>query len=71
MAQTVIEKKNELWYRLHGLTERCLRLIQSPEMAIKMGQTARARVERDFSAEDMAHRVALLYKELIESGSGE
>ena len=56
---------------VHGLTERCLRLIQSPELAQKMGQAARARVERDFSAENMAHQVALLYKELVESKSGE
>jgi glycosyltransferase involved in cell wall biosynthesis len=56
---------------VNSLTERCLRLIQSPDMAQKMGQTARARVERDFSAENMAHRVALLYTELIESRSGE
>ena len=55
---------------VNGLTEKCLRLIQSPEMAQKMGQMARARVERDFSSENMAHRVALLYRELIESGSG-
>ena len=55
---------------VNGLAERCLRLIESPDMAQKMGQMARARVERDFSAENMAHRVALLYKELIESGSG-
>ena len=54
----------------HGLTERCLRLIQSPEMAKKMGETARVRVEQDFSAENMAHRVAALYTELIKSGSG-
>jgi hypothetical protein len=40
-------------------------------MAQKMGEMARARVEWDFSAENMAHRVALLYRELIESGSGE
>ena len=54
-----------------GLTEICLRLIRSPEMAQKMGQAARARVERNFSAENMAHQVALLYKELVESKSGE
>ena len=56
---------------VNDLTEKCLRLIQSPEMAQKMGQMARARVERDFSAKNMAHRVSRLYKELIESGSGE
>jgi len=56
---------------VNGLTEKCLRLIQFPEMAQKMGQMARARVERDFSSENMAHQVALLYKELIESGSKE
>jgi glycosyltransferase involved in cell wall biosynthesis len=56
---------------VNGFVERCLRLIQFPDMAQKMGEMARARVERDFSAENMAHRVALLYRELIESGSGE
>ena len=56
---------------VNDLTEKCLRLIQSPEMAQKMGQMARARVERDFSAKNMAHRVSRLYKELIESGSEE
>ena len=56
---------------VNGLAEKCLRLIQSPELAQKMGQAARARVERNFSAENMAHQVALLYKELVESKSGE
>lgn len=51
---------------VNGLTEKCMRLIQSPEMAQKMGEMARARVEHDFSAENMAHRVAVLYGELIE-----
>ena len=55
---------------VNGLAERCLRLIESPDMAQKMGKTARARVERDFSAENMAHRVALLYQELVESRRG-
>lgn len=53
-----------------GFVERCLQLIQFPDMAQKMGEMARVRVERDFSAENMAHRVAALYTELIESGSG-
>ena len=56
---------------VHGLAEKCLRLIQSPELAQKMGQAARARVERNFSAESMAHQVALLYREVVESKSGE
>lgn len=54
---------------VNGLTEKCLGVIQSPDMAQKMGEMARARVERDFSAENMAHRVAALYRALIESGS--
>ena len=54
---------------VNGLTERCLRLIQTPDMARKMGQTAKARVERDFSSENMAHQVAVLYKDLVELGS--
>ena len=52
---------------VNGLTETCLRLIQSPVMAKEMGEKARKRVERDFSAEEMAHRVASLYHELIKS----
>ena len=55
---------------VNGLAEKCLRLIQSPDMAHKMGGMARARVERDFSAENMTDRVAALYRELIESESG-
>lgn len=48
-----------------SLAERCRRLIESPEIARKMGEQARKRVERDFSATVMADRVALVYKELL------
>ena len=48
-----------------GLAERCRRLIESPDVARKMGERARKRVERDFSATAMADRVASVYKELL------
>jgi glycosyltransferase involved in cell wall biosynthesis len=54
---------------VNGLTERCFQLTQSPDMAQKMPETARRRIEPDFSAEDMALRVSSLYEELIESRS--
>ena len=50
---------------VNGLAERCLQLIDSPELARKMGEQGRKRVERDFSATAMADRVALVYKELL------
>jgi glycosyltransferase involved in cell wall biosynthesis len=50
-----------------SLAERCRQLIESPDVARKMGEQARKRVERDFSATAMADRVALLYKELMAS----
>ncbi len=48
-----------------SLAERCRRLIESPDVARKMGEQARKRVERDFSATAMADRVASVYKELL------
>ncbi len=48
-----------------GLVERCRRLIESPDVARKMGEQGRKRVERDFSATTMADRVASVYKELL------
>ena len=48
-----------------GLAERCRRLIESPDVARKMGEQGRKRVERDFSATTMADRVASVYKELL------
>ena len=50
---------------VNSLAERCRRLIESPDVARKMGEQARVRVERDFSATAMADRVALVYKELM------
>ncbi|MBU6435506.1 MAG: glycosyltransferase family 4 protein, partial [Nitrospirae bacterium] len=50
-----------------SLAERCRRLIASPDVARKMGEQARKRVERDFSATAMADRVASVYKELLRS----
>ena len=49
------------------LAESCLRLIDSPETAMKMGELARKRVVQEFSAMAMADRVAGLYKELVTS----
>jgi len=51
-----------------SLAERCRRLIESPDVARKMGEQARKRVERDFSATAMADRVASVYKELLIPG---
>ena len=50
---------------VNRLTERCRRLIESPDVARRMGEQARKRVERDFSATVMADRVASVYKELL------
>jgi glycosyltransferase involved in cell wall biosynthesis len=50
-----------------NLVERCRRLIESPDVARKMGERGRKRVERDFSATAMADRVASVYKELLMS----
>jgi len=50
-----------------GLAESFLRLIRSPDMARKMGEGARKRVERECSATGMAEQVGSLYYELIES----
>lgn len=49
------------------LAESCLRLIDSPETAMKMGELARKKVVQEFSATAMADRVAGLYKELVTS----
>jgi glycosyltransferase involved in cell wall biosynthesis len=48
-----------------SLAERCRRLIEFPDVARKMGEQARKRVERDFSATAMADRVASVYNELL------
>ena len=50
---------------VNNLAERCQRLIESPDVARKMGEQGRKRVERDFSATAMADRVASVYKELL------
>jgi L-malate glycosyltransferase len=52
---------------VNGLAERCRQLIEFPEVARKMGERGRKRVERDFSATAMADRVASVYKELLMS----
>ena len=50
---------------VNGLAERCRQLIEFPEVARKMGEQGRKRVEREFSATAMADRVASVYKELL------
>jgi len=49
------------------LAESCMKLIDFPENAMKMGEQARKRVVQDFSASAMADRVEGLYKELVMS----
>jgi len=53
---------------IHGLANRCLQLIQAPDSAKRMGEKARQRVEQDFSAESMASKVTMLYRELLAAG---
>lgn len=48
-----------------GLVNRCRRLIDSPDLARNMGDQARSRVERDFSAAGMTDQVVALYRGLI------
>ena len=52
---------------VNNLAERCRRLIESPDVARKMGEQGRVRVEREFSATAMADRVVSVYKELLMS----
>jgi L-malate glycosyltransferase len=56
---------------VYGLVDRCRRLIESPDFIKKMGEQARKRVERDFSAMAMADQVALVYKELLAPPCGQ
>lgn len=48
-----------------NFAERCRRLLESPDVAGKMGEQGRRRVEREFSATVMADRVISVYKELL------
>ena len=50
---------------VNNLAERCRRLLESPDVARKMGEQGRNRVEREFSATAMADRVISVYKELL------
>ena len=52
---------------VNTLAERCRRLIESPDVARKMGEQGRKRVEREFPATAMADRVVSVYKELLMS----
>jgi L-malate glycosyltransferase len=53
---------------MKGLAEKCRRLIEFPDVAGKLGEQGRKRVERDFSATAMADRVASVYKGLVTAG---
>ena len=50
---------------VNSLVDRCRRLIEFPDIARKLGEHARKRIERDFSATAMADRVASVYRELL------
>ena len=50
---------------VNTLAERCRRLIESPDVARKMGEQGRKRVESEFSATAMADRVVSVYKEVL------
>lgn len=50
---------------VNGLADKCRQLIESPDVARKMGEQARKRVEQDFSATAMADRVVSVYNELL------
>ena len=50
---------------VNNLAERCRRLIESPDVARKMGEQGRKRVDSEFSATAMADRVVSVYKEVL------
>ena len=50
-----------------GLVEKCLRLMESPDLSRRMGEQARKRVEREFSATAMADRIVSVYRDLLVS----
>jgi glycosyltransferase involved in cell wall biosynthesis len=52
---------------VQGLVDKCLELIRSQDLANKMGELARKRVEQDFSATAMADQVSSLYRDLVTS----
>jgi len=56
----LIEPRDE-----QGFADKCLQLIESRDLACRVGRAARMRVERDFSARGMAQQVTSLYDELI------
>ena len=53
---------------VNAFVEGCLHFIRNPDVAVRMGELARKRVERDFSAEGMAQQVASLYLQLAAAG---
>ena len=56
---------------VNNLAERCRRLLESPDIARKMGEQGRKRVEREFSATAMADRVISVYKNYCCLGEGD
>lgn len=52
---------------VQGFADRCLQLIESSDLASRLGLSARRRVEQNFSAQGMARQVTSLYDELIKA----
>lgn len=50
---------------VQGFADKCLQLIESPDLAGRVGHAARKRVEENFSARGMAQQVTALYGDLI------
>ncbi len=50
-----------------ALAEALGRLLEAPELAVKMGRAGRQRVERDFCTDRVCGRLADLYRRLLES----
>ena len=51
-----------------ALTEALRRLLEDPELRRRLGRAARARVEREFTAEAMTGKVVDVYEELLGDG---
>ena len=51
------------------LADRLIRILQDQALALRLGQSARARVIRDFTVERMAQRYAALYNRVIADAS--
>ena len=55
----LVEREN-----VSDLVQGCLHLMRNRDVAARMGELARKRVEQEFSAESMAQNVAILYLQL-------